>query len=194
VCEWFCPEKAIAFNPAVNGKWYVSQTKYGIMMHAKLGIAEENSGKLVSTVREKSRKIAEEQNQDLILTDGSPGIGCPVIASLTGADLALIVTEPTVSGIHDLERVAQLVKHFGLAGAVCINKWDLNPEVSSEIEQLAGKLDFVMAGKIRYDRAVTMAQINQQSVVEYQHAGCSEDVRFVWNVIYQTLTASKSGQ
>ncbi len=191
VCDWFCPEKAIAFNPAINGEWYVSKTKYGIMVHAKLGIAEENSGKLVSMLREKSRKMAEKQNQDLILTDGSPGIGCPVIASLTGADLALIVAEPTLSGIHDLERVAQLVKHFGIAGAVCVNKWDLNPELSSRIEQLTKELGFVAAGNIRYDRTVTMAQINQQSVVEYQHAGCSEDIRSVWNVIYETLTSSQ---
>lgn len=187
VCEWFCPEKAISFEPAINGEWYVSNTRHGMMVHAKLGVAEENSGKLVSTVRAKSRQLAEQQHRRLILTDGSPGIGCPVIASLTGADLALIVTEPTLSGMHDLERVAQLVRHFEIAGAVCINKWDLNPEASACIEQLTERLGFVNAGKVRYDRAVTKAQINRQSVVEYQRDGCSEDIRSVWNAVNQLL-------
>ena len=188
VCKWFCPDDAIEFAPAINGEWFVSKTRHGTMVHAKLGVAEENSGKLVSVVRERSRELANEQNLDLTLVDGSPGIGCPVIASLAGASMALIVTEPTLSGMHDLTRVAQLVKHFKLPGAVCVNKWDLNPQVTSQIEKLTGELGFVCAGNIRYDQAVTEAQIRKQAVVEYQENGCAEDIRAVWEITSETLT------
>ncbi len=190
VCEWFCPEDAIEFSPALNGEWFVSKTRYGSMVHAKLGVAEENSGKLVSAVREKSRELAKEQGLDLVLIDGSPGIGCPVIASLTGATMTLIVSEPTLSGMHDLMRVAQLVKHFKIPGAVCVNKWDLNPQITAQIEKLADDIGFVRAGKIRYDRAVTEAQIRKLAVVEHQQDGCAEDVRAVWKTISETLSQS----
>ena len=114
VCAWFCTEGAIEFGPVVNGEWFISETRFGPMVHAKLGIAEENSGKLVSTVRSNARRIGEERELNLVLIDGSPGIGCPVIASITGANLVLVVTEPTLSGLHDLERVADLTRHFGI--------------------------------------------------------------------------------
>ena len=116
VCAWFCAENAIEFAPAVNGEWYVSDTRHGPMVHAKLGIAEENSGKLVSTVRKEAGAIAQQRGLELVLIDGSPGIGCPVIASITGADLVLIVTEPTLSGLHDLGRVADVARHFEIPG------------------------------------------------------------------------------
>lgn len=187
VCAWFCPSKAIEMGPALNGEWYISKTRYGTMVHAKLGIAEENSGKLVSTIRKAATKCAEEEKKELILIDGSPGIGCPVIASLTGADFVLIVTEPTVSGKHDLGRVAKLIKHFKIPGAVCVNKWDLNPEVASEIEKDAEANGLQIAGRVRYDRAVTEAQICKQTVVEYQTTGCAEDIRSLWNNISEIL-------
>jgi MinD superfamily P-loop ATPase len=116
----------------------------------------------------------------MILVDGSPGIGCPVIASITGADMVLIVTEPTLSGLHDLTRVADVAKHFGIPAMVCVNKWDLNPDVAGEIERLAQHRGITLAGRVRYDRAVTEAQIRRQSVVEYQQTGCAEDIRAVW--------------
>jgi len=187
VCAWFCPEKAIDFAAAVNGEWYVSETRHGPMVHAKLGIAEENSGKLVSTVRQEARKIAHEHKCDLIIIDGSPGIGCPVIASITGASLLLVVTEPTVSGMHDLNRVADLAKHFGVPGLVCVNKWDLNPEVTAAIEAEAVNRALAIAGRVRYDRSVTEAQIHRQSVVEYQADGCAEDVRALWHTVHLEL-------
>ena len=134
VCAWFCAEHAVEFLPAVNGEWFISETRFGPMVHAKLGVAEENSGKLVSTVRSTAKQIAEERGLDFVLIDGSPGIGCPVIASITGADLVLVVTEPTLSGLHDLKRVTDLTRHFGIPAMVCINKWDLNAEMSGEIE------------------------------------------------------------
>ena len=187
VCAWFCPENAIEFAPVVNGEWYVSDTRHGPMVHARLGIAEENSGKLVSTVRKEAGAIAEQRGLDLVLIDGSPGIGCPVIASITGADLVLIVTEPTLSGLHDLGRVADVARHFGIPGLVCVNKWDLNPEIAGEIERQAGERGLTSAGRVRYDRAVTDAQIRKQAVVEYQRDGCAEDIREVWSKMKHVL-------
>jgi len=191
VCAWFCAEDAIEFTPVVNGEWYVSDTRHGPMVHAKLGIAEENSGKLVSTVRQEAGKLAEQRGADLVLIDGSPGIGCPVIASITGADLVLIVTEPTLSGLHDLGRVADVARHFGIAGLVCINKWDLNSDVAAEIERQANERGLTVAGRVRYDRAVTDAQVRKQAVVEYQQNGCAEDIREVWDMVSRELSKAK---
>lgn len=191
VCAWFCPEKAIAFEPAVNGQWFVSDTRHGPMVHAKLGVAEENSGKLVSTVRQEARRIAKTEERELVIIDGSPGIGCPVIASITGADLVLVSTEPTVSGRHDLERVAALIRHFNVPGLVCVNKWDLNPEMASAIEVRAVELGLQTAGRVAYDRAVTEAQIHGLAVVEHQANGCAEDVRKVWRAVAQVLGSNR---
>ena len=121
VCVYFCPEQAIDFPENTCGEWFISNTRLGPMVHARLGIAEENSGKLVTLVRREARKLAEEKGLDLILTDGPPGVGCPVIASIGGADAILIVTEPTVSGRHDMQRVAQLAAHFKVPAMICIN-------------------------------------------------------------------------
>ncbi|MDX9754380.1 MAG: ATP-binding protein [bacterium] len=180
VCAWFCTDKAIEFAPAVNGEWYKSETRFGPMVHAKLGIAEENSGKLVTLVRKEAVAIALERGLDGVLVDGSPGIGCPVIASVTGADQVLIVTEPTVSGVHDLRRVAALVKQFDIPTWVCINKWDLNPAATELIEREGGELGVSLAGRVRYDRATTEAQIEGKTVVEYRQDGIAEDIRAVW--------------
>lgn len=187
VCAWFCPADAINFGEAVNGQWFVSQTHRGPMVHARLGVAEENSGKLVSLVRREARKLIEQCGLELILVDGSPGIGCPVIASITGADMVLIVTEPTLSGLHDLGRVADVAKHFGIPAMVCVNKWDLNPEMTGRIERQSQQQGLGLAGRVRYDRAVTEAQIHRQSVVEYQQNGCAEDIRQVWSAVRNTL-------
>ena len=191
VCAWFCVENAIEFGPVVNGEWYVSQTRHGPMVHAKLGIAEENSGKLVSTVRTEARKLAEQRGLEMVIIDGSPGIGCPVIASITGASLVLIVTEPTLSGQHDMERVADLARHFEIPSMVCVNKWDLNPQVADGIESWAGQRGIHVAGRVRYDRAVTEAQIRKQAVVEYQKDGCAQDVQEVWTAVRDRLVAAR---
>jgi MinD superfamily P-loop ATPase len=180
VCAWFCAEGAIEFGPVVNGEWFVSETRCGPMVHARLGMGGENSGKLVSTVRTSAKRIAEERGLDLVLIDGSPGIGCPVIASVTGVSLVLAVTEPTLSGLHDLERVAKLTRHFGIPTLVCVNRWDLNAEVCERIEARAQDMGLAPAGRIRYDHAVTEAQMRGQAVVEYQREGCASDIRAVW--------------
>ena len=189
VCAWFCPEEAIAFEDAVNGEWFISDTRFGTMVHAKLGPAEENTGKLVSLVRSQAKRLAEEQGASLIIVDGAPGIGCPVIASLSGSEVALVVTEPTLSGISDFRRVADLTDHFGIATAVCINKWDLNAEVTERIEAEAEDRGVRTVGRVRYDAAVTQAQLRKATVVEYTDGPVSQDIRSVWQRVISSLEA-----
>ena len=185
VCMRVCPAEAISFEPAVNGELYISSTNHGPMVHARLGMAEGNSGKLVTQIRQEARSIAEREGLDYIIIDGSPGIGCPVIASITGADLVLVVTEPTLSGRHDLLRVSELTAHFRIPTIVCVNKWDLNPEIAEQIEAEAKECGIKAAGRVRYDNAITKAQIMRTSVVEYTGGAVSEDIRQVWkNTIY----------
>ena len=185
VCVEFCPVDAIEFNDSINGQWFISETRFGTMVHAKLGIAEENSGKLVFLIRKETKRIAEEQKKDLIIVDGSPGIGCPVIASITGADLVLIITEPTLSGKHDLDRVAELAAGFKIPTLVAINKFDLNSDMADQIEKDVLKRNIKVVGKIRYDKAFTKAQIMKTSVVEYTSGAVTEDVKTLWrNVTY----------
>jgi len=185
VCTHFCPNEAIEFKDVVNGQWFISDTRFGTMVHAKLGTAEENSGKLVSLIRKEAKRIAGEEKKDLIIIDGSPGIGCPVIASIAGADLVLIITEPTLSGKHDLDRVAELATGFNIPTLVAINKFDLNPDMATQIEEDARKRNIKVIGKIRYDEAFTKAQIMKCSVVEYTGGAVAEDIKALWrNVTY----------
>ncbi len=182
VCVHFCPQKAIDFPESLCGKWFVSDTRLGPMVHAKLGVAAENSGKLVSLVRTEAKHLAEEENRRMVIVDGPPGIGCPVIASITGASQVLIVTEPTVSGEHDLERVMGLARHFQIPSLVCVNKWDINEEMTIRIEQKARDLGAGIAGRIRYDQAVTRAQILQKTIVETD-AASAQDIRQIWDYL-----------
>jgi MinD superfamily P-loop ATPase len=179
VCVRFCPSKAIDFPERLCGEWMLSETHCGPMVHACLRAAAENSGKLVATVRREAHRVAEEQGKTLIITDGPPGIGCPVIASVTGAAKVLAVTEPTVSGEHDLERVLQLARHFEIPVSVCVNKWDINPGMAERIERKAESLGADCVGRVRYDKAVTAAQIQQKAVVEIESAA-GDDIRRVW--------------
>jgi MinD superfamily P-loop ATPase len=179
VCVRFCPAGAIAFPERLCGEWMVSETRCGPMVHACLSAAAENSGKLVATVRREARHIAERRGLPLLITDGPPGIGCPVIASVTGASQVLVVTEPTVSGEHDLMRVLKLARHFEIPTTVCVNKWDINPEVTELIERKAASAGARVVGRIRYDRLVTTAQLQAKAVVETD-APSAEDVRNVW--------------
>jgi len=187
VCVEFCPVKAIAFNEAVNGQWFVSDTRFGPMVHAKLGIAEENSGKLVTLIRRKAKEIAEERKLDLVIVDGSPGIGCPVIASITGADLVLIVTEPTLSGRHDLGRVADLAVNFGIKTLLCINKADINPQMTAQISEEARKRGITVVGEIPYDDAFTKAQIMKATVPEYTGGEITERIKALWRQVTYAL-------
>jgi len=184
VCVYFCPERAIDFPLKTCGEWYLSETRFGPMVHARLGIAEENSGKLVTLVRQEARKVAEAKNLDLILTDGPPGIGCPVIASLGGASAALIVTEPTVAGRHDMERVAQLADFFRVPVMVCVNKADLNPDSTREIKQYAEEKNYAFVGAIPFDPAFTKAMVAGRTVIEYDnHTEAAAALRLVWQKV-----------
>jgi MinD superfamily P-loop ATPase len=155
------------------------------MVHARLGIAAENSGKLVTLVRTQAKKIAEERELELVLIDGSPGIGCPVIASIAGADLAVIVTEPTVSGLHDLDRIARLAWHFQIPSVVCINKSDLNEEMTDRIQNWCDEQEIRVIGRIPYDRVFTDAMVHEAAVVEYSGGKTAQTIKGVWrNIVY----------
>jgi len=188
VCVDLCPEQAIDFPIQTCGEWFISDTRFGPMVHARLGIAEENSGKLVTVVRKEAAQLAASTDADLILTDGPPGIGCPVIASVGGAFAVLIVTEPTVSGLHDMERVAQLAAHFKVPTWMCVNKYDLNMEQTQAIEELSQKHAITVMGRVPFDPSFTKAMIQRQTVLEYDNkAAASIAVAKVWNNILKTM-------
>jgi len=153
-CSFACPQKAITMRENLCGHWFVSDTRFGPMVHAKLGIAEENSGKLVSLVRKKAKELAEKNKADWVIIDGTPGIGCPVIASLSGIDCALVVTEPTLSGLHDAARVIELARHFSVPVKMIINKYDLNLKMSENIEKYCREKQIELVGKIGFDKIV----------------------------------------
>lgn len=191
VCVHFCPVEAIEFNAAVNGEWYISDTRFGPMVHARLGIAEENSGKLVSIVRQQAKNLAEDEGLDLIIVDGAPGVGCPVISSLTGTNAVLIVTEPTLSGMHDLERVVTLSKeHFKIPTYVCVNKFDLNTRVTDKIDAFCREQNIVLVGKIPYDTVFTQAMIHKKTVVEHSDGEVAKDIRAMWERLSTDLGLS----
>lgn len=186
-CARVCPAKAITMQDTLAGYWYLSATRYGPMVHARLGIAQENSGKLVTQVRKKARTVAAEGGYPYLITDGPPGIGCPVISTLSGADLALLVTEPTVAGLHDLERIYSLCRHFGLPALVCINKYDLNPEVAARIEGYCRAQELELAGKIAFDPAVAQALVQGVPLVEYTQNATANAVQELWQRVARRL-------
>ncbi len=184
VCVDLCPEKAIDFPVKTCGEWYISDTRFGPMVHARLGIAEENSGKLVALVRQESRKLAEAKNMDMIITDGPPGVGCPVIASIGGSTSLLIVTEPTVSGIHDMKRVIELAGHFKVPAMVCVNKYDLNPKQTQAIEQMVRNMDVTFLGKIPFDPVFTKSMVQGKTIFEYdKESSTRQFVKNIWDGI-----------
>ncbi|MGB3209760.1 MAG: 4Fe-4S binding protein [Desulforhopalus sp.] len=184
VCVDLCPEQAIDFPIQKCGEWFISDTRFGPMVHARLGIAEENSGKLVSLVRQETKKLAAEQGVDLILTDGPPGIGCPVIASIGGATALVIIVEPTVSGLHDMQRVAELAVHFKVPGLVCVNKYDLNMAMTEKIEAYGTERNMALLGRVPFDPVFTEAMIAGKNVLEHAPDSLAAvSVREVWKKI-----------
>lgn len=183
VCSRACPEEAIAMEEVVSGHWFLSQTPYGKLIHARLGVAEENSGRLVTLVRKEARDLAVAGNKRYMLTDGPPGIGCPVIASLSGASRALIVTEPTVSGIHDLKRVLHVCRHFGVPAVVCINRCDLDEANTRAIEAYCDGESVEVVSKIPFYREVTEALIEGKPVVSYTDGPVADDIAALWHKI-----------
>jgi MinD superfamily P-loop ATPase len=183
ICSYICPTGAITLEENVSGEWFISDTKYGPLVHAKLGIAEENSGKLVTQVRQAAKEIAEKENLDYVIIDGPPGIGCPVIASLSGVDLAVIVTEPTLSGIHDMERVAQVSKHFGVSTKVVINKYNINPDNSGEIKKICQKGDIEVIAQLPFSQKVSESIVRGVPLVEFSSNEIARDISFLWERI-----------
>ncbi|MBN1561581.1 ATP-binding protein [candidate division KSB1 bacterium] len=171
VCVWNCPEEAISFTPRDSGEWYISTTRYGDMVHARLHPGEENSGKLVTQVRRVARDMGVEKGVDILLVDGPPGVGCPVIAAIGGADLLVVVTEPTRSAIHDMERVVQLARHFSVPVGVCINKDDLNEEMAQDIAEFCLREELPLLGKIAYSEEFVAAQVQGKTIIELDSAG-----------------------
>ena len=186
-CHYICPVEAITMKENLAGQWFISDTRYGDLVHARLGIAQENSGKLVALVRQKARELAEKQNADYIISDGPPGIGCPVISSLSGANLALLVTEPTLSGQHDLERVIGVCRHFGVPAMVCINKYDINEENTQFIESYCRSQGIEIVARIPFDNVVTEAMIHGVPVVEFSKNGVSRKIAAMWEKIAESL-------
>jgi MinD superfamily P-loop ATPase len=183
ICSYVCPAEAIRMEENVSGEWFISDTKYGPLVHARLGIAEENSGKLVTQVRQAAKEMAEKDNLDYVIIDGPPGIGCPVIASLANVDLALIVTEPTLSGIHDMERVAQVSKHFGVPTKVVINKYDINPDNSEEIKKICQKGDIEVISQLPFSQKVSESIVHGVPLVEFCSDGIAQDISLLWERI-----------
>jgi MinD superfamily P-loop ATPase len=169
-CVYQCPEEAIHMQPQTAGQWYRSDSCYGPLYHADLYPAQENSGKLVTLVKQNARLHALDNNSHVVIVDGPPGIGCPVIAAAAGADLALVVTEPSAAGIHDLGRVLQTTSHFRIPTLVVINKADIYPEGTAQIEKVCAELGIEVVGRIPFDEMVTRAIINGEPVTVYQPA------------------------
>ncbi len=184
LCAYICPVEAVELREKVCGYAYISKTKYGFMSHARLNPGEENSGKLVTLVRQNARQIAEEENVELIINDGPPGIGCPVIASVGGVDLGVIVVEPTLSGIHDMERALKMLNHFKVNPLVCINKYDLNIENTKMIEAFCGSNGVEVAGKIPFDPLVTEAMVLGKPIAEYSpESTVSKEIKEIFRKI-----------
>jgi len=180
VCAFICSHGAIEMVDRRVGEIYISNTRFGPFVHAKLDIGEEASGKLVTEVKKTGREIAERENRDMILIDGPPGIGCPVIASLSGVDIALIVTEPTLSGIHDLNRVIEAAKHFGINTAICINKFDINEENTRRIEKFCSRNKIPILGRIPYDTNVVGSIIELKTIIEFPSSRAGEEIKKIW--------------
>jgi len=188
VCYYFCPEKAIAFPINTCGEWYISDTRFGPMAHARLGIAEENSGKLVALIRGKGKELAEEKGLEYMITDGPPGVGCPVIASIGGASAVLIVAEPTVSGKHDMERVSELAAFFKVPAMLCVNKFDLNPEIGKAIETFAEGKNVKPIGRVPFDPDFTRAMVAGKSLVEFNEQGeACRAIKAIWKGVTNNL-------
>jgi MinD superfamily P-loop ATPase len=191
-CSHICPENAILMEETFSGGWFVSETPYGPFVHARLGIGEENSGKLVTVVRRHAMEITKEKNLNLILIDGPPGIGCPVTASMTGVDRVLAITEPTLSGIHDLARILKLSEHFKIPSTVCINKFDINLENTHQITSYCEKNGSRIIGRIPYEPKVVEALVNRKTVMEYPCNEVQGIVLQMWEEVESFLKVKKN--
>jgi len=191
VCVHFCPHEAIQFPSRRCGEWYVSRTPFGPLVHAALDVGAENSGKLVSLVREQARKQADKLGLDMIIVDAPPGIGCPVTAALTGADLTLLVTEPSLSGLNDLQRIVKLAAHFQVPAMVCINKFDLSLRLTRRIEDFCRDEGLPLLGRIPFEPLVNDAQAAGRNLIEFApHCEAAREIATMWHRIEYHLAGS----
>jgi len=187
-CARVCPTEAITNKDLNVGKWFVSSIKTGsTMVHARLGIGADNSGKLVAKVKSEAKDIADEERVDYIIVDGSPGVGCPVVSSLSGAAFVVLVTEPSVSGLHDLKRVYELVHKFNIKAGCIINKSDINEDMTAQIEDFLKEENIVHIANLPYDETFTKAMTNGQTIVEYANNDLSKKIKESWNKIMETV-------
>lgn len=176
ICSYICPQEAIILRDRVSGQYFISETKYGTLIHARLGIAQENSGKLVTKLREHAKELANAKSCQYIIIDGPPGVGCPVMASMTGVDIVVAVTEPTLSGMHDLGRVIELAKHFKIPLKVIVNKFDLNPQMSEKIEEELGKFEIELAGRIPFSEEILYSVKKGFPFLEFSQGKLSKEI------------------
>ena len=189
-CFYQCPVEAIRMEEQTAGRWFRSDTRFGPLFHAHLFAAQENSGKLVTLVKQQGRLRALDEGRArelLLIVDGPPGIGCPVISASAGAHLALLVVEPTVSGVHDLERILATTDHFGVPALVCINKVDVNPGRAADVEAFCANRGIEVVGRIPFDTVVTEAMVQGQPVTAYTHGRVTEALRQVWQQVKASL-------
>jgi MinD superfamily P-loop ATPase len=192
-CVYQCPTESIAMHEQVVGKFYMSEGRYGPLYHANLFPGQENSGKLVTLVKQRARLQALDENRELVIVDGPPGIGCPVISATSGADLALIVAEPTVAGVHDMHRALQTVQHFGVRALVCVNKADLYPSSTDEIESFCRDNGIQAVGRIPFDLTVTSAMVQGEAVTAFRpDAPASVAISVVWERVLASLLEDKA--
>lgn len=188
VCIVVCPVNAVTLTERVSGYAYISKTKYGVMSHALLKPGESNSGKLVTLVRQNAKVLAEREKSALIIIDGPPGIGCPVIASVAGVDAGLLVTEPTLSGIHDLKRAIQLLRHFNVKPFVCVNMYDVNVENTDRISRFCEENGIKVIGRIPFNPVVTEAVVNGKTIIEYSpKCNVAMEIADMWNRLREEL-------
>jgi MinD superfamily P-loop ATPase len=188
LCTRLCPENALELKEIFSAKLFKSNTRFGPFVHVEMAIGEGTSGRIVSAVRKQAQKIADEESLEYIIVDGSPGIGCPVIASITGADLAVIIIEPTLSGLHDLERVIGITDHFNVKPIVCINKYDINIKNSDEIISYCNKNNIQAIGKIPFDDIVPKSIVQNKTIFEVKENVVAEEIRNIWNYIQEILS------
>ncbi|MBU1062303.1 MAG: ATP-binding protein [Candidatus Omnitrophica bacterium] len=186
-CSHICPADTIKMKENVVGEWFIADTRFGPMVHARLGIAEENSGKLVTLVRKKAKEIAEQNKLDFVIVDGAPGIGCPVIASISGVDCALVITEPTLSGLHDADRVIKVTGHFGISAKLVVNKCDLNMDMTEKIEKYCADNNVETLGRIGFDKSIVDAMVNGKTIIEYSDSKAKEEITDIWNKLETSL-------
>ena len=187
VCEYVCPVGAIEMVERHSGHAYISETRFGPMAHAALKTAEEASGMLVALVRNNARQLAKKHEKDIIIIDGPPGIGCPVIAAIAGVDIVLIVAEPTVSGLHDAERVIGVCQHFQISALLCVNKYDLNIEMTETLEEFCKSNGVESLGRLPYDNVTTEAMIASKTVIEHSDGEFSRELKEIWTKVMSRL-------